>query len=77
MYNSLAYIGWQERCEWRGENALCFYASGVELCPKMHMGYVNFEVKHLVSLHFYNTHNFCTESSNDIKFVGGERLLDL
>jgi hypothetical protein len=29
------------------------------------------------SLHFYNTHNFCIESSNDIKFVGGERLLDL
>jgi hypothetical protein len=53
------------------------YAGGVELCPTMHMGYVNFEVKHLVSLNFYNTHNFCIEYSNDIKFVGGERLLDL
>ena len=52
------------------------YASGVELCPTMHMGHVDFEVKHLVILHFYNTHNFCIESSNDIKFVGGERLLD-
>ena len=40
-------------------------------------GYVNFEVKHPVSLHFYNTQNFCIESSNGIKFVGGERLLDL
>ena len=53
------------------------YASGVELCPTMHMGYVNFEVKHLVILHFHNTHNFFIESSNDIKFVGGERLLHL
>ena len=52
------------------------YTSGVELYPTMHVGYVNFEVKHLVSLHFYNTHSFCIKSSNDIKFVGGERLLD-
>ena len=52
------------------------YTSRVELCSTMHMGYVKFEVKHLVRLHFYNTHNFCIESSNDIKFVGGERLLD-
>src|SRR6202161_12524 len=52
------------------------YASGVELCPTMHMGYVNFEVKHLVSLHFYSTHNFCIESSNDVIFFGGKRLLD-
>ena len=53
------------------------YTSGVELCPTMHMGYVNFEVKHLVSVNLYNTHNFCIESSNDIKVVGGERLLGI
>ena len=52
------------------------HASGVELCPTMPMGYVTFEVKHLVIFHFYNTHNFCIELSNDIKFVGCERLLD-
>ena len=53
------------------------YTSRMELCPTMHVGNVNFEVKHLVSLGFYNTRNFCIESSNDKTIVGGERILDL
>jgi hypothetical protein len=77
MYNSLALDDKKDVSqEVRILSALRKW-SGVELCPTMHMGYVNFEVKHLVSLHFYNTHNFCIESSNDIKFVRGERLFDL
>jgi hypothetical protein len=75
MYNFLALDDKKDVSEEvRMLSALCRWSG---LCPTMHMGYVNFEVKHLVSLHFYNTHNFCIESSNDIEFVGGEILLDL
>jgi hypothetical protein len=75
MYNSLALDDKKDVSEEvRMLSALCKWSGVVS---NNAYGYVNFEVKHLVRLHFYNTHNFFIESSNDIKFVGGERLLDL
>ena len=75
MYNSLALDDKKDVSEEvKMLSALCKW---VELCPTMHMGYVDFEVKHLVSFIVTTRITFGIESSKDIKAAGGERLLDL
>jgi hypothetical protein len=73
MYNSLAL---DDKKDVSGEVRMLFALCGWSGVVSNN-AYVNFKVKHLVCLHFYNTHNFCIESSNDINFVGGERLIYL